>query len=145
MADGDFTLTVSLNGTTVSGRSENISVTKTFASVGQAINQELEIGTSALTIFKTGSNAGAGQLVAPVKCIVIKNISTANTCTIGVIKTGSKAFYVPLSPGTCTVLCDSSFDANGTGGVLGTTVHLDEITAQYNAGTNNKLEILVIK
>lgn len=145
MANGDFTLSISLNGTTTSGRSENMSITKQFTGVTQTINQEIVVGTSDIDIFKIGSSAGAGQLVSPVKCIIIKNLEETNDCTIGLIDDSAKAFYTVIKEGEAFVLCDNTIDTNVTGGAVGTLTNIDRITAQFNTGTSNKIELLVIK
>lgn len=145
MANGDFTLTVSLNGTTTSGRSENISVSKVFTGVAQAVNQEMTVTDTLSTIFKIDTVAGAGQLVSPIKCIVIKNLDSTDTVTIGLVDTGAKASYVPLKLGEVLVLCDNTFDANATGGVVGSLTSLDSITAQFPSTQSGNIEMLVIK
>ena len=128
-----------------SGRSENISVSKTFTNVSQAVNQEITVTDTLSTIFKIDTVAGAGQLVTPVKAIVIKNLDSADTVTIGLVDATAKASYFPIKAGEVFVVCDNTFDANATGGVVGTLTSLDNITAQFPSAQSGNIEMLVIK
>jgi len=145
MANGDFTLTVTLNGTTTSGRSENISVSKTFTGVAQSVNQELTITDTSTEIFKTSGTSGAGQLVSPVQAIVITNKDADDILTIGLIDGTSKACYFNVGVGEVFVLCDSLLDENITGGAVGNLTNITSITAKFPTSQTGTVEMLVIK
>jgi hypothetical protein len=145
MASGDFTLTVSLNGTTVTGRSESMSVTKSYSSVAESYHQEMSVRTAgADTVFTIGSASGGGTLADPVKAIIIKNLDSTNYVTVGLIDATAKAFYTKINAGGVLVLDDNEIDANASGGAFSAFSSLDTITAQFNTAIG-KIEIIVIK
>jgi hypothetical protein len=145
MANGDFKLTVTLNGVTNTGRSENIVIQKDFTGVTQSINQEINIGSTVVSLLKLDSTQSqAGQLVLPLKCVVIVNRDNADNLVIGLKKNTGVTAYVRVKPGETLVLTDNKLDANTTGAAFSSFVDIEEITGQFMGTGAGIVELLAI-
>jgi hypothetical protein len=145
MANGDFRLTVTLNGVTNTGRSENIVIQKDFASVTQSINQEINIGSTVVSLLKLDSvQSQGGQLVLPLKCVVIVNRDNADNLVIGLKKSAGDTAYVRVKAGEVLVLTDSKLDTNTDGSAFGSFVDISEITGQFEGTGSGIVELLAI-
>jgi len=145
MGNGDFRLTVTLNGVTNTGRSENIVIQKDFTAVTQSINQEISIGNTVVSLLKLDSaQSQGGQLVLPLKCVVIVNRDGADTLVIGLKKSAGVTAYVKVKPGEVLVLTDSKLDANTTGAAFSSFVDISEITGQFQGTGSGIVELLAI-
>lgn len=144
MASGEFTLNFSLNGTTDDGTSYNISGSKAYTGVTDAVKEELTVPTSTVDIFKIDTNPGAGQL-NDLKGIVIQNLDTTNFITVGVLSTaGTEAFFVRVKAKGVLILDDKSIE--GVSGATSFTAFADLSSINAIADTAAcKVSVLAIK
>jgi len=137
MANGDVTVSLSVNGTTVLGKSVNFSGTQALSGVAEQFCQEFPVTTTATTVASIAVGSGAAVDLSDVKAIAIQNLSTTvgEYIIVGGIDSGAKAIYAKVDIGAMILLSNKEVDANITGGAFAALTDLTSVTIQSATGT----------
>lgn len=129
MANGDFTVGLTLSGTKASGDSiESFSESFTVSSVADEINREVTVPTSLVTLVTLGAVAAAG--LATLNGLIIWNTSASNFVRIGLLDTSAKSVYLKIPAGRFFVLFNDDFDCDDdSGATFGSFNDIDTINA----------------
>ena len=128
MANGDFTVTLTLTGTKNSGDAiETLSETFTKSSVVESYEREITVPTTLTSILTVGTLGASG--LAALNGFIIWNDDSTNFVTVGVLLAATDAYYQKLPAKRFMVVWSRDFDAT-TGGVAGTLVNATLINAQ---------------
>lgn len=145
MANGDFTLVKTANGTDTSGIAASFSKSKAISSVADHYDTVIALTTSATDIFAIGT-AGKGTL-AGFSEFIVENLDTVNTVELGLIDGTSKGIGLKIPPGMIIDLASIQIDANTSGSSTFTFTPLTKVTAKFTSvsgATNAKIRIFAL-
>ncbi len=131
MANGDIKITVLVSGTLSDGTAiRSFSESKTIPNMADVFDRLVTVPTSEATVLQVNSTV-AGDTIAVLSCIVVRNLDATNFVTIGIKDSTAKSVYFKLTAGDMFVLMDGNLECDDdTGAAWAAFNSIDIVTLQ---------------